>query len=152
MDDYDSREDTLKHIERVRQLIYAVRLTLELRGDEHDASKLAPPEKEAFDRCTPNLKKTTYGTPEYKAACRELGPALKHHHENNPHHPEYYGEGIAGMSLVDLMEMLCDWKAAGERHADGGDLRKSLEHNRERFGMGDQLYKILCATVEQIGW
>jgi len=150
--EYDSREDTLKHIERVQYLICGVRSILELRGLDHDASKLAPPEKEAFDRCTPKLKGTTYGTPEYKTACRELGPALEHHHKHNSHHPQYYPNGINGMSLIDLLEMLCDWKAAGERQADGSDIRKSLEHNRERFAMSDEVYGILAVTVKQLGW
>ena len=35
--------------------------------------------------------------------------------EQNRHHPEYYEDGIAGMTLVDLEEMLSDWEAASHR-------------------------------------
>jgi hypothetical protein len=59
--------------------------------------------------------------------------------------------GIDGMSLVDLIEMLCDWKAATERH-DDGCIKASLEHNEERFKIGGQLGMILRNTVERFGW
>lgn len=53
--------------------------------------------------------------------------------------------GIAGMTLIDLVEMFCDWAAAVQRHADG-DLARSIEINRERFGISDQLAQILENT------
>lgn len=59
--------------------------------------------------------------------------------------------GIYGMSLLDLIEMLADWKAAGMRHADG-NIWKSLEVNRERFGISYQLFEIFKNTVKELGW
>lgn len=56
--------------------------------------------------------------------------------------------GIYGMDLFDLMEMLCDWKAAGMRH-DDGDIMESLRINKERFEIGPQLDAILRNTVER---
>ena len=152
MSEYDSAEDTKAHIRCVAHYLEAVVHELCLRGGRHDASKLRPPEKEAFDRCTPKLKATVYGTPEYKEACRELGPALKHHYENNPHHPEFHVDGVCGMSLLDLIEMLCDWKAAGERHADGGDMMRSLDINAGRHNMPDAIRDVLQKTIEEMGW
>ena len=80
-----------------------------------------------------------------------MGEALKHHYAANSHHPEHYENGIDGMTLIDVLEMLCDWKAATERHADG-DIMRSLEVNRERFGISDQLANILANTVREWGW
>lgn len=57
--------------------------------------------------------------------------------------PEY---GIRGMSLLDLIEMLCDWKAATLRHNDG-DIRKSIEINQKRFGYSDELKAIFLNTL-----
>jgi hypothetical protein len=54
-------------------------------------------------------------------------------------------EGIAGMDLLDLVEMYCDWRAAGERHADG-DFIESLKKNGERFKMDPQLVSIFLNT------
>lgn len=57
--------------------------------------------------------------------------------------------GILGMSLLDLTEMLCDWKAATMRHNDG-DIRKSIEINQKRFGYSDELKQILLNTLPAI--
>jgi hypothetical protein len=60
-----------------------------------------------------------------------MGDGLMHHDAHNRHHPEFFGEdGVDGMTLVDVIEMLADWKAASERH-DDGDLAKSLEIDRQ---------------------
>lgn len=56
---------------------------------------------------------------------------------------------VRGMSLFDLIEMICDWKAATMRHADG-DIRKSLEINQKRFGYSDELKAILLNTLPLI--
>jgi hypothetical protein len=50
------------------------------------------------------------------------------------------------MNLVDLIEMLCDWKAASTRHNDG-NLRRSIEVNGDRFGMSPQLIKIFENSI-----
>lgn len=119
------------------------------RGCVHDASKLESPEKELFDEYTPLLKNTTYGSEKYNIFMTELKSGHDHHYKNNSHHPEYYSNGIDDMNLLDIIEMLADWKAASERHSDG-DIKKSLEINRERFKMSEQLYKILLNTVKYL--
>lgn len=150
-DSYDSTADTLEHIATVQGKLHAFVSGLANRALKHDLSKLNPPEKEAFDEATPKLRGLTYGSDEYKAATAQLGEALKHHYAHNSHHPEHFENGISGMSLLDVVEMLADWKAATERH-DDGDIRKSLEFNRERFGIDDQLYHILANTLDELKW
>jgi hypothetical protein len=118
------------------------------RSRGHDASKLAEPELSVFDEYTWKLRDMTYNSPEYKAALAGMGPALQHHYEQNSHHPEHYPNGINGMTLVDLVELLCDWKAATLRHPDG-DIEKSIELNNKRFGISDQLAEILLNTVRE---
>lgn len=146
---YDSRPDTEAHIARVAALLTDVIGELAYRADVHDASKLQTPERQMFDEYTPKLRAVTYGSPEYEAVRQEmLATALAHHYAHNSHHPEHYADGIAGMSLLDLIEMLADWKAATERHADG-NLTKSLAINAPRFGM---LARILENTVREMGW
>lgn len=148
---YDSRPETIEHILRVRELLYITQNKLEARGFAHDQTKLGPNEKPIFDRVTGKLKGLTYGSDEYKASLKDLGPALAHHYANNSHHPEHYTNGVDGMSLLDVIEMLCDWKAAGERHADGS-ITRSLTVNRGRFKISDQLHAILENTVRELGW
>ena len=121
------------------------------RANIHDNSKLRSPEKELFDEFTPKLKGCTYGSDEYKDYLRELKTALDHHYVNNSHHPEHYMGGVNGMTLFDIVEMFFDWKAATERHADG-DIYKSIEVNKGRFGLSDQICEILTNTAKALGY
>jgi hypothetical protein len=107
---------------------------------------LVSPEVEAFDEYTPKLATSTYGSGEYKSFLTAIKPALDHHYANNAHHPEHWDDGIRGMSLLDVVEMLVDWKAATLRHNDG-DIRRSVEINQKRFGYSDELKQILLNTI-----
>lgn len=141
--------ETRKHIWQVHARLNVVIKNLMDRALCHDASKLDSPEVEIFDKYTPLLKGTTYGSDEYKKYLEEMEIAIDHHHHypDNSHHPEYYENGIRGMSLCDLIEMLCDWKAATMRHSDG-DIMRSIEINQERFGYSDELKQIFINTIE----
>jgi hypothetical protein len=55
------------------------------------------------------------------------------------------------MSLMDVIEMFCDWKAASER-GKGNDFMEGLKHNQARFDMSDQLYDILVNTAKELGY
>jgi hypothetical protein len=147
---YDSTQDTLDHIQSVRDKIELFVVSLRLRGANHDQSKLASPEKELFDEMTPILATITYGSDEYKASLAKLRPALEHHYANNTHHPEHFKRGIDEMNLLDVVEMFCDWMAATERHKTG-DMRKSLEVNEKRFNMSPQLANIFHNTLKIYG-
>lgn len=151
MSKYDSAQETQEHINTVAAFLLEIATRLALRSMEHDKSKLESPEKEMFDEATPKLKGLTYGSDEYKRALAEMGEALRHHYANNSHHPEHYENGINGMNLLDLVEMLCDWKAATLRH-DDGNLMRSLDINRERFEISEQLTQILENTVHEMSW
>ena len=142
------KKDTKEHISQVREFMAVSVQELLNRAQNHDRSKLESPEIEIFTEYTPKLKNSTYGSDEYKTFLKKMQVGLKHHYEHNSHHPEHYQSGINGMDLFDLVEMICDWKAAVMRHADG-DINKSLEINRERFKIDDQLYYILKNTVER---
>lgn len=143
--------ETLKHICRVSKLLNEAASELLKRASCHDASKLESPEAEEFERLTPILKDVSYGTPEYAACLIELSVALKHHYENNSHHPEHYDNGIDGMDLFDIMEMFFDWKASSERHFDG-DIYKSIEFGAKRFNISPQLTQIFYNTAKKVGW
>jgi hypothetical protein len=144
---YDSAPDTIKHIARVKHFIGAIAHELTKRGVQHDASKLQSPEKETFDELTPKLKELKYDSPEYRESLKELGTALEHHYNANSHHPEHYENGIDDMNLLDIVEMFCDWAAATERTKDG-NLEVSIEKNKIRFGMSDQLVNIFRNSIE----
>ncbi len=148
---YDSTPDTLAHIKRVNALLLEAASELLKRAAVHDSSKLVDPEKAIFDEFTPKLKGSTYGSEEYKGFLESMKSGLDHHYAENSHHPEHYLTGVDGMNLFDVLEMLLDWKAATERHADG-DIRKSLVINKDRFKLSDQTVSILDNTIRFLGW
>lgn len=154
---YDSRPETQEHIHRVQEFLQRARTNLQNRAAIHDASKLVEPELSAFDIATPKLAELEYGSEEYKQSLKDLGPALDHHFENNDHHPEHYSNGITGMSLMALIEMLCDWRAASERVKQRTDNPKKvasfetgLAYNQQRFGYSDELAQILLNTAREL--
>lgn len=147
----DSTLATLQHSRRVDELMLELMRELGLRLTKHDASKLSPEEKDVFDEFSPRLRDSTYGSEEYSSNLEAMKPALAHHYATNRHHPEHFENGVDGMTLVDLVEMLSDWKAATERHTDG-DLEKSLKIQRDRFCLSDQLVSILRNTAVEAGW
>lgn len=148
---YDSTKDTMDHINNVRNKILLVINNLIYRSLDHDSSKLHTPEKEVFDKFTPLLRNTEYGSDKYKELLKSMDEGVRHHWMHNDHHPEFHAAGIDGMNLISILEMLCDWKAASERHITG-DIRKSIEINAERFQISPQLKQILLNTVNEMGW
>src|SRR5690606_21777196 len=142
--------ETWEHISCVQHLLHHVITALQYRALSHDQSKLRPPEVSIFAEYTPKLRGTTYGSEEYKRFLAEMKPALDHHYAKNSHHPEHFADGINGMDLLDLLEMLADWKAATMRH-DDGDLRRSLAINTEGFGIGGRSAAILEKTALSMG-
>ena len=140
--------EAMKHIHRVRELLFQMIRELDDRARHHDLSKLESPEKEIFGEYTPELSKVEYGSPEYKALLEKVKPAIEHHYANNRHHTEFHKHGINDMTLIDLVEMLVDWKAATER-LKNGNIRKSIEINAERYGISEQLTKIFENTVRE---
>lgn len=172
----DAKFKTMRHIETVRNYLNTFVKELLDRAEHHDQSKLESPEVEMFEKYTPLLRECTYGSEEYKGYLKEMNVALEHHYACNQHHPEYFQRFVCGdcgkrhdervkvcymcageniqeapisineMTLIDIMEMLADWKAATLRHADG-DIRKSILINQKRFGYSDEMKTILLNTV-----
>ncbi len=139
--------ETIKHIEKVREVIRVFVSKLITRAIDHDKLKLESPEVEIFAEYTPKLADTTYGSEEYMQFLEEMKPALQHHYANYRHHPEHFEKGINDMNLVDLVEMFCDWKASSMRHNDG-NLLKSIDVNATRFNMASQLKQIFINTAK----
>lgn len=148
---YDSMEDTRKHQKDVAELIHQIEVKLFYRALNHDKSKLNSPEKEILDEFVPKLSDVEYGTDEYRFYTNQMKIMTEHHYKHNSHHAEHNENGIDGMNLIDIIEMLCDWKAAGKRNP-GGDIIKSLNINKDRYKISDQLYNILLNTIKELKW
>ncbi len=156
---YDSEKDTRTHIATVGSYLLSVINRLTFRIVDHDSSKLKKHEKPWFDKYTPKLAGSAYGSKQYKKFLTDMKPALSHHYGNNRHHPEFHKRtdkyilnmtsALGCMNLIDIIEMLCDWKAATERHNDG-DIFKSIELNQKRFGYSDEMKSILLNTAKYL--
>lgn len=152
MGDYDKADykfEVIKHNGMVRDFISIILCELLDRASKHDTSKLVDPELSLFSKNYHNLKSYEYASKEYFDCLVKLKPAIETHHGANRHHPEHFKDGISGMNLIDLIEMVCDWKAA-TLITKNGDIFSSLDKNRERFNFGTELYSILKNTVDFI--
>lgn len=105
---------------------------------KHDASKLDSSELSLWlDLKEKWPNKPAYATSEYTEAMSDARTVLDVHYNQNSHHPEFfYPKGIHGMTVVDQLEMLCDWKAASE--AEGRTLYQSIQDNQKRFGYSEE--------------
>lgn len=146
-----SEKDTIDHIEKVDENLKAVTRNLTIRRYEHDASKLEEPELSGYAALHGRLATVEYGTEEYRQVLRDGRDTIQHHYAHNRHHPEHWPLGVNSMSLLDIIEMLADWKAASER-TKNGSLTKSLEVNIKRFEIGEQLAGIMINTARELGW
>lgn len=144
MSDYDCTKDVELHRWAVAHYLKCFFFALPKIIDAHDASKLQEPEKPMFDEWTPRLRELEFGSDEYKAALSKMGEALKHHYENNRHHPEHFENGVNGMNLLDVIEMVCDWRAAAD--FKGQDV--NMEYLTKRFGLSEQLVSIIGNTLD----
>lgn len=143
--------ETADHINKVQQAILDVTSNLTIRAACHDESKLREPELSGYAALRARLSEVKYGTSEYAAALEEGKEPIRAHYAANSHHPEHYPNGMAGMSLCDIIEMFCDWYAAGQRTKEGS-LKQSLAHNRNRFGADPMLAQIFENTRIEMGW
>lgn len=93
--------DTMRHIERVRNLLNMFVFELLERGELHDQSKLESPEVEVLTENTKNLRGLTYGSKEYIEQMKtpQMKTYLDHHYANNRHHPQHHKHGVDDMTL-----------------------------------------------------
>lgn len=140
--------ETHKHVRKVQHFLNIFIQDLLHRGANHDNSKFEEPELSIFAEQTPLLGKVQYGSDEYKALLNQVKPAIDHHYSKNDHHPEFHKNSINDMDLMQICEMLADWRAASERNKNG-NIRKSIDINAEKYDMSPQLKRILENTAKK---
>lgn len=75
--------------------------------------------------------------------------AIEHHDKVNPHHPQYYTNGIGEMPEVYLIEFCCDVKARSMEF--GTDLRKWIDDEatkKFKFTKDSEVYKRIAYYVD----
>lgn len=147
----DVLTDTLLHVNEVKAAIEVFNSELTKRGILHDSTKLQEPEFSPFCFTRERFKKVNYGTPEYQALVDEIKPSIEHHYKHNRHHTAHHANGIDDMNLIDIIEMISDWKAA-ERRSPDKKLADTLDYAFEKYKIDVQLGKIITNTLKSLGW
>jgi hypothetical protein len=135
------------HIHHVSLFIMRIIEEFHVRMFNHDLSKLSRPELKTFTEFSNQLAELEEGTLAYKRMLKKMNEALEVHYANNRHHPEHWPNGIDDMSLIDVIEMICDWKAVslqGEM-----TMEQFLEDARKRFKLQPQTYNLLANTIDR---
>lgn len=118
------------------------------RGYDHDMSKFEPEELPYYVATIDEFDKHPFGTDGHKKAKESLGPSVQHHYKHNRHHPEHFENGVSGMNLIDLLEMVCDWKSATLNHPERpGNMANSIKWAVEKYKISPELASILYNTA-----
>ena len=140
----------LRHIMTVQGLLRRVARQLLNRADDHDLSKLAPDELGGMIEIDAIADRCGLNSPEYMAALS--GKAIKLHQSRYPHHPEYHSNGVEDMGIFDLIEMVCDWKAANQLRGHP-EWEKSVDMMAERLSLSPEyvlLINLIARALEVI--
>ena len=146
---YKTSETIRNHRNRVANYMACIAQMIKLRGEEHDVSKLSPVEFPVYSRAIGEFEKYSFGSDGYEKAKESIKQATDHHYKLNRHHIEYFSDGIDGMNLIDLIELLCDWKSATLNHPENpGDMARSLQVATEKYKISPQLARVLYNTIQ----
>lgn len=139
---------TMQHREAVADLLHNLADYFRARAREHDRSKLSLDEFGGFVRINHAARDNDYGSEEYmEALASEKGPegCITLHYSRNPHHPEYH-VSPSDMGLLDLIEMVIDWKGASIVYGRA-TMREGLKVHRERFAFADWQWQVIEEMV-----
>lgn len=87
-----------------------------------------------------------YGSAEYTDKMKRWKKVFDHHYKHNSHHPEHFEEGINGMTLIDIIEMLCDW--VGYKSVMSiTEAINTVDQQMDRYGFSQDLRDIIKNTL-----
>ena len=102
------------------------------RGNDHDNSKFSEDELPGFVELFEAEPTTEVQSEQYEQVIKNAD-CIQTHYRNNRHHPEHH-DYVEKMSLLDLIEMVCDWKAAAKSYRHKG-LRENLAYLKKAKGL-----------------
>lgn len=145
-DDLKALVEMIEHNTVVRQNLSMISMAIEARAIVHDLSKFSLDEFESFVELKKIARTHPYGSVEYDLSMKN-NQAITLHFARNTHHPEHHHNGVVDMSLLDMIEMVCDWKATNEvrlrKNETAISWEESMELQRKRFSLTDnQLWLI----------
>jgi len=138
----------LAHNVRVTSYLAYLADAMKMRALIHDASKFSDDEFPGYVRVNRIAREHEYGSLEYMQSIKETG-AIALHFAKNSHHPEHYPNGIDDMTLLDIIEMVTDWKAASETYGQTS-LEDALVIHTERFGLRNEHLYLIRLVIEAL--
>lgn len=138
----------LRHVGIVRRNIKRISEGLERRAEVHDISKLSLEEFSGFVEVNQIARKYPFGSKEYKESLKD-NDVINLHFSRNSHHPEFYPNGISDMSLLDIIEMVCDWKAASETYGRTSFF-DALVIQAERFKLDEKQMWLIALIAKEL--
>ena len=145
MEQIDTEEYIKGHISRVRKHMNTFVQLLLKRAINHDKSKLEEPELSWWKEMDKEPR-YPYGSEEYKQKIKRWDKVFKHHYKYNRHHPEHYEYGVSEMTLVDIVEMMCDWLGYKDTIAISEAL-KVCDDQMKRYDIPDDIRQIIFNTL-----
>lgn len=149
--EFDTLMEMLRHTKEVFARLEAIASDLRRRGILHDLTKFDELEFTTFCSTREKFKKADYGSEEYAECTRLAKPAVDHHYKNNRHHTGYHEKGILGMNLLDILEMVADWKAASKR-SPNLTFKDSLPKAFEKYKIPEAIQEVILNTIDYLGW
>ena len=149
--DFDFLCDTILHVSEVQEHLEEIISELKKRGYAHDRTKFQALEFDSFVSTRDKFKRANYGSKEYKECVDLVRPAVDSHHQKNRHHTGFHKNGINDMTLIDIIEMICDWRAAARRSPDKA-FADTLDYAYKKYGVNEQLRKIMENTFKSLRW
>ncbi len=143
--------DTLRHISEVAENLSDMIHDLEKRSISHDRSKLEEFEFDIMTEKLPIFRKANRESKEYKKSVTAIRAFLDHHYDYNRHHPQFHKNGFADMNLLDILEMIADWKAINKNNSDLS-FKESLPETFEMYNIPKNMQKHIIATLEYLDW
>ncbi len=140
-------KNILNHKQEVKEKMLFLAKEIIKHAEQHDDSKLREPELNWLIEMDKENEKIKYGTPEYFEKQKRWEKFFKHHYKKNRHHPDHFENmGVYGMTIVDLVEMMCDIVSyCKELHVS--EVVKIIDEQKKRFGIDDNISQILINTL-----
>lgn len=145
MEQIETEEYIKGHISRVRRYISTFIQLLIRRAENHDKSKLEEPELSWWKEMDKEPR-YPYGSEEYKQKIKRWNKVFKHHYQYNRHHPEHYEYGVSEMTLIDIVEMMCDWLGYKDTTTVTEAL-KVCDEQMARYDISEELRQIIFNTL-----
>ena len=138
----------LRHVGIVRRNIKHFSQVLDRRAEIHDISKLSLEEFRGFVEVNQIARQYPFGSKEYKESLKDNN-VINLHFSRNSHHPEFYPNGIDDMSLLDIIEMVCDWKAASETYGQTS-FTDALAIQADRFKINKEQWYLIGLIAKEL--